>query len=106
MFILVFFVGQYRNIREVTRVIHAKSPGLYQVTNWSYGQKTQQKGGEVGKWGVEWQRELGTAVILGEIHAKTPGLYHVSNWSYGQKLRKITIFKRLRNVWFSNFFVR
>ena len=33
----------YRNIREVTRVIHLKTPGLYQVPNWSYSQKNCKK---------------------------------------------------------------
>ena len=28
--------------REVTRVIYSKTPGLYQVPNWSYGPKTKQ----------------------------------------------------------------
>ena len=33
-------VRWYKVIRKVTRVIHAKTPGLYQVPNWSYGQET------------------------------------------------------------------
>ena len=35
-----FFVRRYKNIREDTRVIQAKTPGLYQVPNWSYDQNT------------------------------------------------------------------
>ena len=34
-----FFVRYYRSIRKVTKGIHAKTPGLYQVPNWSYDQK-------------------------------------------------------------------
>ena len=30
--------------------VHAKTPGLYQVPNWSYGQKTQKKGEMGGKY--------------------------------------------------------
>ena len=36
-----FLVRQYRNIRKVTRVIHAKTPGVYQVPNLCYSQKLQ-----------------------------------------------------------------
>ena len=36
--------------------VHAKPPGLYEVPNWSYGQKTQKKGGrgEIGGKRVNW----------------------------------------------------
>ena len=37
-----FVVRYYRTIWEVTRVIHAKTPRLYQVPSWSYGQETAQ----------------------------------------------------------------
>ena len=36
-----FLMMWYWTIREVTRVIQAKTPGLYIVQNWSYGQKSQ-----------------------------------------------------------------
>ena len=35
-----FVVRWHRTIRKVTYVIHEKTPGLYQVPNWSYGQET------------------------------------------------------------------
>ena len=35
-----FVVRWYRTFREVARVVHAKTPGLYQVPSWSYGKET------------------------------------------------------------------
>ena len=46
-----FVVRYYWTIWEVTRVTYAKTPGLYQVPNWSYGQKNK-------KGGNGWLREV------------------------------------------------
>ena len=35
-----FVMTQYKTIREVIKVYHAKTPGLYQIPNWRYDQKT------------------------------------------------------------------
>ena len=75
-----------------------KTPSIYQITNWSYGQKTKKRGGwaakrgpaGVGGWGRNWEN----AGDLGEVHTKTPGLYQVPNWSYGQKTAKKSLFLR------------
>ena len=39
-----------RGVVCVPAEVHAQTPGLYQVQNWSYGQKTKKKW---GKWGLK-----------------------------------------------------
>ena len=41
IFCLLNFLWLYRNIREVTKTIQTKTPGLYPTPNLSYGQKTE-----------------------------------------------------------------
>ena len=54
--------------------VYAKTPGLYQVPNWSYDQKTQKRGemgGLRGVWGVG--EELGTC--MGDVGVLGGGLH-------------------------------
>ena len=42
----------WKGMRGLQMEVHATILGLYQVTNWSYGQKTQKKRGR-GKWWIK-----------------------------------------------------
>ena len=50
--------------------VHAKKSGLYQVPNWSYGQKSKKKGVTWGKLGGE--GELGALYFPGEGPRENP----------------------------------
>ena len=59
--------------------VHMKTPGLYHVPNWSYGQKTQKKGGNGGFKGGPGGLSVGRGAgemqgFSVEVHEKTPGL--------------------------------
>ena len=77
-----FISWQYRTVRDIIRVIHAKTPGLYQVPMLRYAQKSLIWRGFVrfreiwyGKF-ISWQFRTIREVIW-VIHAKTPCLYQV-----------------------------
>ena len=71
----------------------AKSPGLYQVTNWSYGQKTKKGGVIVRKWGVKGRKwgvkgELWVPVFRGRSTRKPQVSIKSQTGVMAKKLKK------------------